>query len=146
MTPRRLILASPALLLLPPPQTARASAEAMAAALRAFTGGAAVTPGRVTLDISPLVENGNTVPLSVIMPSPMTQAEHVRAIAIFNERNPQPHVVSARFSPHSGQAMLATNIRLATSQTIVAVAALSDGSFWSDSAQVIVTLAACLEG
>ncbi len=97
MTPRRLILASPALLLLPPPQPARASAEAMAAALRAFTGGAAVTHGRVTLDISPLVENGNTVPLSVIMPSPMTQAEHVRAIAIINERNPQPHVVCARF-------------------------------------------------
>jgi sulfur-oxidizing protein SoxY len=118
----------------------------MAEALRAFTGGAAVTAGRVALEISPLVENGNTVPLSVMVPSPMTQAEHIRAIAVFNERNPQPHVVTARFSRHSGQAMLATNIRLATSQTILAVAAFSDGSFWSDSAQVIVTLAACLEG
>jgi sulfur-oxidizing protein SoxY len=145
MTPRRLILATPALLLIPPPP-AMASAEAMAEALRAFTGGATVTAGRVALDISPLVENGNTVPLSVMVQSPMTQAEHVRAIAIFNERNPQPHVVTARFSQHSGQAMLATNIRLATSQTILAVAAFSDGSFWSDSAQVIVTLAACLEG
>lgn len=146
MTPRRLILAAPALLLLPPPEPARASAEAMAEALRAFTGGAGVTAGRVGLEISPLVENGNTVPLSVIVQSPMTEADHVRAIAIFNERNPQPHVVTARFSRHSGRAMLATNIRLATSQTILAVAALSDGSFWSDSAQVIVTLAACLEG
>ena len=145
MTPRRLILAAPALLLLPP-EPARASAEAMAEALRAFTGGAAVTAGRVALEISPLVENGNTVPLSVMVPSPMTPAEHIRAIAVFNERNPQPHVVTARFSRHSGQAMLATNIRLATSQTILAVAAFSDGSFWSDSAQVIVTLAACLEG
>ncbi len=145
MIPRRLILAAPAALLLPP-DTARASAEAMAEALRAFTGGAAVTPGRVALDISPLVENGNTVPLSVIVASPMTHSEHVRAIAIFNERNPQPHVVTARFSPRSGRAVLSTNIRLATSQTILAVAALSDGSFWSDSAQVIVTLAACLEG
>jgi sulfur-oxidizing protein SoxY len=146
MTPRRLILAAPALLLLLPPQPARASAEAMAEAMRAFTGGAAVAAGRVALEISPLVENGNTVPLSVIVQSPMTEADHVRAIAIFNERNPQPHVVTARFSRHSGRAMLATNIRLATSQTILAVAALSDGSFWSDSAQVIVTLAACLEG
>lgn len=145
MIPRRLILASPALLLLPP-DTARASAEAMAEALRGFTGGAAVTPGRVALDISPLVENGNTVPLSVIVQSAMTETDHVRAIAVFNERNPQPHVVTARFSRHSGRAMLATNIRLATSQTILAVAAFSDGSFWSDRAQVIVTLAACLEG
>lgn len=145
MIPRRLILASPALLLLSP-DTARASAEAMAEALRGFTGGAAVTPGRVALDISPLVENGNTVPLSVIVQSEMTETDHVRAIAVFNERNPQPHVVTARFSRHSGRAMLATNIRLATSQTILAVAAFSDGSFWSDSAQVIVTLAACLEG
>lgn len=145
MIPRRLILASPALLLLPP-DAARASAEAMAEAMRGFTGGVAVTPGRVALDISPLVENGNTVPLSVIVQSPMTRQDHVRAIAVFNERNPQPHVVTARFSPRSGRAMLATNIRLATSQTIMAVAAFSDGSFWSDSAQVIVTLAACLEG
>jgi sulfur-oxidizing protein SoxY len=144
MTPRRLILATPALLLLS--ERAAATPEAMAEALRAFTGGAVVTPGRVALDISPLVENGNTVPLSVMVQSPMTQAEHIRAIAIFNERNPQPHVVTARFSRHSGRAMLATNIRLATSQTILAVAAFSDGSFWSDSAQVIVTLAACLEG
>jgi sulfur-oxidizing protein SoxY len=143
MTPRRLILAAPALLLLPEP--AHATPEAMAEALREFTGGAAVSPGRVALDISPLVENGNTVPLSVIVESPMTEADHVRAIAIFNERNPQPHIVTARFSPLSGRALLATHIRLATSQTILAVAALSDGTFWSDSAQVVVTLAACLE-
>ncbi|MBR0654655.1 SoxY-related AACIE arm protein [Plastoroseomonas arctica] len=144
-TPRRLLLlAAPTLLL--PPATARASPEAMAAALREFTGGAAVTPGRVAMDISPLVENGNTVPLSVIVDSPMSEADHVSAIAIFNERNPQPHVITAHYSPRSGQALLATHIRLATSQRLLAVAALSDGTFWSDSAQVIVTLAACLEG
>jgi len=144
MTPRRLLLAAPALLLLP--SLARATPEAMAEALRAFTAGAAVRPGRVALDISPLVENGNTVPLSVIVDSPMREDDHVRAIAIFNERNPQPHVITAQFSPRSGRALLATHIRLATSQTLHAVAAFSDGSYWSDSAQVIVTLAACLEG
>ncbi len=111
-----------------------------------FTGGATVTPGRVVFDISPLVESGNTVPLSVIVQSPMTPDDHVRAIAIFNEHNPQPHVVTARVCAHSGRALLATHIRLATSQTILAAAALSDGSFWSDSGQVVVTLAACLEG
>ncbi len=143
-TPRRLLLAAPALLLLP--RIASATPEAMAQAVREFTGGAAVRPGRVALDVSPLVENGNTVPLSVLVDSPMTEAAHVRAIAIFNERNPQPHVITAQFGPRAGRAVLATHIRLATSQTLLAVAAFSDGSFWSDSAQVVVTLAACLEG
>ncbi|WP_439552572.1 SoxY-related AACIE arm protein [Falsiroseomonas sp.] len=141
---RRLLLAAPALLLMP--RQAGATQAAMEEAVRGFTGGAAITRGRVALDISPLVENGNTVPLSVIVDSPMTQADHVRAIAIFNERNPQPHVITAQLGPRAGRAILSTHIRLATSQTLLAVAALSDGSFWSDSAQVVVTLAACIEG
>lgn len=141
---RRLVLVAPALLLRPP--TAWATPEAMAEALRGFTGGAAVQAGRVTMDISPLVENGNTVPLAVVVDSPMTEADHVRAIAVFNERNPQPHVITVRLGPRAGRASLATHIRLATSQTLLAVAELSDGSFWSDRAQVVVTLAACVEG
>lgn len=140
---RRLLLAAPFLLL---PATARGSEAEMRAAMAEFTAGSPVTPGRVAIDISPLVENGNTVPLSVIVDSPMTVADHVRAIAVFNERNPQPHVITARLGPASGRGMLATHIRLATSQRIWAVAALSDGSFWSDSVQVVVTLAACVEG
>ncbi len=141
---RRLLLAAPALLLLP--RQADATPEAMVEAVRGFTGGAPVTAGRVALDISPLVENGNTVPLSVIVESPMTEEDHVRAIAVFNERNPQPHVITAQLGPRAGRALLSTHIRLATSQTLLAVAALSDGSFWSDRAQVVVTLAACIEG
>lgn len=141
---RRLLLAAPALLLRPP--AAWSSPEAMAEALRGFTGGAAVQAGRVAMDISPLVENGNTVPLAVVVDSPMTEADHVRAIAVFNERNPQPHVITVRLGPRAGRASIATHIRLATSQTLLAVAELSDGSFWSDRAQVVVTLAACVEG
>jgi len=144
MAPRRLLLAAPGLLLLP--RGAAATPEAMAEAVHGFTGGAEMRPGRVAIDISPLVENGNTVPLSVIVDSPMTEQDHVRAIAVFNERNPQPHVVAVRLGLRSGRAILATHIRLATSQTLLAVAELSDGSFWSDRAQVIVTLAACVEG
>ena len=143
MLPRRILLAAPALLLRP--EAAHATPEAMADAVQEFTRGAALREGRVAMDISPLVENGNTVPLSVIVDSPMTESEHVRAIAVFNERNPQPHVVTARFGRLSGRALLSTHIRLATSQTILAVAELSDGSFWSDRAMVVVTLAACIE-
>ena len=124
---------------------ARATPEAMAAAIREVTGGAAVREGKVRLDLPPLVENGNTVPLAVEVESPMTAADHVRRIHVFNEKNPQPHVFSATLSPRNGKALLATRIKLADAQKVIAIAELSDGSFWSASADVIVTLAACIE-
>jgi len=139
---RRVLLV--ALLALPRP--ARATPERLTEAIADFTGGVAPRPGGVRLEVSPLVENGNTVPISVQVDSPMTQQDHVRAIAVFNERNPQPHVITARFGPRAGRAVLSTHIRLATSQSLVAVAEMSDGSFRSDRALVVVTLAACVEG
>jgi sulfur-oxidizing protein SoxY len=102
--------------------------------------------GRVALDIAELVENGNTVPVTVRVTSPMTASDHVVGLALFNERNPQRDVVSARLGPRSGQARVSTRIRLATSQKLVAVARMNDGSCWSRSVDVIVTIAACIEG
>ena len=111
-----------------------------------FTGGARVLPGRVTLDIATLVENGNGVPITVAVDSPMTADDHVVAIAIFNERNPERDVARFRLGPRVGKARVATRIRLATSQRLVAVAQFSDGTYRSGSADVVVTLAACIEG
>ena len=120
--------------------------ETTESAIRRFAGTSAIRPGRVTLDLPPLVENGNTVPLSVSVESPMIPADHVRRIGVFNERNPQPNVLTADLGPRAGRATITTRIRLATSQRITAVAEMSDGTFWSDTADVIVTLAACVEG
>ena len=103
------------------------------------------TPGKVKLELPPLSENGNAVPLTVSVESPMTEADHVKAIHVFTEKNPQPDVVSVRLGPRAGRARVATRIRLADTQTVVAICELSDGSFWSDRADVVVTLAACLE-
>ena len=125
---------------------AGATPAEMDVAIRALTGEAEVKPGRVTLDISPLVENGNAVPVTVTVDSPMTGTDYVRAIALFTERNPQPNVAVFRLGPRAGRARVATRMRLATSQKVTAVAELSDGSFWSANAEVIVTLAACVEG
>ena len=124
---------------------ARATPETMQEAIRKVVGPARVTPGRVTLELPPLSENGSTVPLAVSVESPMTEADHVRAIHVFTEKNPQPDVAAFRFGPRAGRASVATRIRLADTQTVVAIAQLSDGSFWSASAAVVVTLAACLE-
>jgi sulfur-oxidizing protein SoxY len=104
-----------------------------------------VALGRVKVDIPPLVENGNTVPLTVSVDSPMTEADHVKAIHVFTEKNPQPEVAAFHLGPRAGRARVATRIRLADTQTVVAIAELSDGSFWSARADVVVTLAACLE-
>jgi len=122
-----------------------ATPQAMQEAIREIVGERAVQRGRVKLDVPPLVENGNTVPLTVAVESPMTEADHVKAIHIVNEKNPQPHVISVMLGPRAGRATLSTRIKLADSQQIVAIAEMSDGSFWSESTDVIVTIAACVE-
>ena len=124
---------------------AAATPDTMHAAIRKVIGEAPVRKGKVKLDIPPLVESGNTVSLSVSVESPMTANAHVKAIHVFNEKNPLPNVVGIRLGPRAGRATLATRIRLADSQTVTAIAELSDGSFWSDSVSVIVTLPACVE-
>lgn len=124
---------------------ARATPAEMQEAIRTVVGSATVTPGKVTLDLPPLIENGNAVPLTVDVASPMTEAEHVRAIHVFTQKNPQPNVASFHLGPRAGRARVATRVRLADSQTVIAICQLSDGSFWSASADIVVTLAACLE-
>jgi len=125
---------------------ARAEPAAMQAAIRDLVGDVLIRQGRVTLEIAPLVENGNTVPVTVQAESPMTASDHVRQFALFTESNPQPHVAVFHLGPRAGIAKVYTRMRLATSQSITAIAVMSDGSVWSDRADVIVTLAACVEG
>ena len=124
---------------------ARATPATMAAAIREVVGEAQVHEGKVTLELPPLVENGNAVPMTVTVESPMTAADHVKAIHVFNEKNPQPYIASFRLGPRAGKAKISTRVRLADSQTVVAIAELGDGSFWSAGADMIVTLAACIE-
>ena len=124
---------------------ASAQADDLAAAIAAFTGGATVRPGRVTMEIAKLVDNGNVVPLSVTVDSPMTANDHVKAIHVFTEKNPQPNVISAKLGPRAGKAEIQTRVRLADTETVVAICEMSDGSFWSNTVDVIITLGACLE-
>jgi len=124
---------------------AGATSATMATAIREVIGEATVREGKVKLDVPPLVENGNTVSLGVSVDSPMNPADYVKTIFIFNEKNPLPNVANFHLGPRAGKASVATRIRLADSQQLVAIAQLSDGSFWSASVDVIVTLAACVE-
>jgi sulfur-oxidizing protein SoxY len=117
----------------------------LATAIRNVVGEALVRTGKVKLDVPPLVENGNTVPMTVSVSNPMTSDDYVKSIHVFNEKNPQPNVGNFYLGPHAGRAQISTRIRLADSQKIVAIARLSDDSFWSTSVDVVVTLAACTE-
>jgi sulfur-oxidizing protein SoxY len=114
-------------------------------AIRNLVGEAPLRTGKVKLDIPPLVENGNTVPMTVSVTSPMTADDYVKSIHVFNEKNPQPYIGNFYLGPAAGRAQVATRIRLADSQKVVAIAQMSDGSFWSSSVDVVVTLAACTE-
>jgi sulfur-oxidizing protein SoxY len=122
-----------------------ATTQSMLAAIKGVIGDAALRKGKVKLEVPPLVENGNSVTTTVSVESPMTADDHVKAIHVFNEKNPQPNVIGVRLGPRAGRAMFSTRIRLADSQKIIAIAEMSDGSFWSDETDVVVTMAACVE-
>ena len=124
---------------------ADATPAMLQAAIRNVVGEANVRAGKVKLDIPPLVENGNTVPMTVSVTSPMTADEYVKSIHVFNEKNPQPNIGNFYLGPRAGRAQVSTRIRLADSQKVTAIARLSDNTFWSATADVVVTLAACTE-
>ena len=125
--------------------SASATPAMLGEAIRNVIGESNLQKGRVTLDVPPLVENGNAVPVTIIVESPMSEADHVKAIHVFNEKNPQPHVITVALGPRAGKARVATRIKLADAQRVVGIAEMSDGSFWTGEANVVVTIAACVE-
>jgi sulfur-oxidizing protein SoxY len=108
-------------------------------------GSSKINQGRVKISLPPLVENGHLVPLSVNVDSPMTPADYVKAIHVFTDKNPLPEVISFYLGPGAGRASFSTRVRLADSENVIAIAQMSDGSFWSQNVFVVVTTAACLE-
>lgn len=138
-----------ALLLRARPAAASAAAAADPPALRAamarFLGGATPRDGRITIELPEMVENGNAVPVTLSVDSPMTERDRVVAMALFASRNPAPEVAEFQLGPRTGRARVATRIRLATSQQVVALARLADGTVWTQRVDVLVTLAACVE-
>ena len=144
MQRRRFLVLSGSGLIVPlaPTTQARATPAEVASLITQLVGEAELRDGRVRLDLPVMVENGNAVAMTVSIDAPASQ---VRSIDVFAEGNPLPHVVRLQFGPRAGAARVATRIRLATSQTVIAVAKLADGSCWRDSVDLLVTLAACID-
>ncbi len=145
---RRLFLASGAgvvLSIVARPVAAFAQSSVLTALVKEYAATGVVTEGRVKFDIARLVDNGNSVPTEVAVDSPMTRQHYVVGIKVFNEKNPQNDVAQFTLTPQSGRARVATRIRLATTQQLVAVAKMNDGSCWTHTVEVLVTVASCVE-
>ncbi|HSD54105.1 MAG TPA: thiosulfate oxidation carrier protein SoxY [Burkholderiales bacterium] len=127
------------------PQRALGQTAAIDELVRAATRGAPARKGRVKLELPVLADNGNSVAMKVSITSPMSAADHVKSIRLLSERNPVRDMATFHLGPRAGRAEIASRVRLAGSQNVVAVAEMSDGSFWFDVANVIVTLSACLD-
>ena len=154
MKARRRFLAMVASLALPvlPPLARAQSADNPIAPIdlrdpdvQSVTKGKAIRQGRVVLELPQLAENGNSVAMRLTVESPMTSQDHVRAVHLFSERNPVRHMATFYLGPRAGRAEIVSRVRLAGSQRVIALAELSDGSFWSGSAGVVVTISACLD-
>ena len=125
------------------PNLAAADAASTAAGIKKIIGGKTPKQGRITLELPQIAENGNTVPIAFEVQSPMTDADHVKAVHIFADANPRPFVASIRFSPASGRARAATRMRMIKTQNVIAVAEMSDGSIYMAKSEVKVTIGGC---
>lgn len=126
-------------------RAADADSESVEIMLHKVTGGAKVQPGRVKLELPQFADNGNSVSLKVSVDSPMSATDYVKSIHLYGPRNPRPNMANFYLGPRAGRAQVTTRVRLGGSQRVLAVAALSDGSFWSATADVVVTLSACYD-
>jgi sulfur-oxidizing protein SoxY len=150
MSPRRLTrrvavarLGAGCAVLALPPLCARAGETETMSAIRDIFGDVTPKTGRITLELPPLAESGNSVPLRVSIDSPMTEADHVRRVCIFANRNPRPLIATVIFAPQAGKAAFSTTLRLSGTQDVIAMAELSDGTIWTEQAPVMVTVGAC---
>lgn len=125
------------------PGGARATPSEAEAEIAKFTGGKRAEPGRIAIDLPEIAENGNAIPLSVTVDSPMTPADHVTDVLVVADGNPNPRVAAFRFTPMSGRAEAATRIRLAATENVIVVARTGDGRFYTARKEVKVTIGGC---
>jgi len=122
---------------------AQGGPQAWEEALKRIVGDAQPTDGRVTFELPEIAENGNTVPFTISVDSPMTEKDHVKALHVIATANPQPGVATFRFTPLSGKASVASRMRLAQTQDVIGLAELGDGRFLMTRRPVKVTIGGC---
>lgn len=124
-------------------KSAKADASAVEAAIKKAIGDKTPKSGRVSLELPQIAENGNTVPFSVSVDSPMSESDYVKAVHIFADKNPNPDVATFRFTSANGKARVSSRMRLLKSQNVIGVAEMSDGSVYMTKTPVKVTIGGC---
>ncbi|MBM3557066.1 MAG: sulfur oxidation protein SoxY [Alphaproteobacteria bacterium] len=142
---RRFAFGAGIALLALPAGPAWATKADVAAKIKEIAGATPIRKGRVKIDLPVLVESANSVSLRVSVEQSLPHDQRVLSFHVFAEGNPLPNVAHFHFGPRAGRRMVATRIRLADSQTVIALAKCADGSIWLDSIEVLVALAACLD-
>jgi sulfur-oxidizing protein SoxY len=127
------------------PPGAWPTSTALEEAIRQRIGVRESRPGGITLSLPKLAETGNSVPLTVAVDSAMTQEDHVLRIHLFVPGNPETVASTYHLGVRAGRAQISTQIRLARTQTVLALAEMSDGAVRSDAASIVVTLGACVD-
>ena len=145
---RRALLGGGAAALLPVvfATPARAEDEPEVAAFKSYVGSRAVRTGRLKLDVPRIADNGNVVPVKIQMPGPFAAGAEVRSIHLFSEKNPVAQMAVFHFPVAVPRIEIESRVRLAGSQRLAAVATLADGSLYSATADIVVTVSACLDG
>lgn len=126
-------------------RAARADDDSLDPQAAKIAKGGPMKKGKVTVTLPQLADNGNSVPIRIVVDSPMTATDYVKSIHLYSERNPVSNMANFYLGPRAGKAEIDSRVRLAGSQKVTAVAALSDGTFWYDAAAIVVTLSACLD-
>lgn len=134
---------SAALALALAPDFALGDVASTEAELKRLYGERPMEESRIKLDLPPIAENGLVVPVNIEVESPMTDEDHVKAVHLFAEGNPAPRVASFYFTPANGKAATSTRIRLAKTQTVVAVCEMSSGALHVARAEIKVTIGGC---
>lgn len=125
------------------PSVAAADKAAVDKAMSEDFGGKTAKAGKITLELPQIAENGNTVPIGLDIESPMTADNYVKTAFIYAEGNPNPRVCSINFTPANGLAKASTRMRLLKTQNVTVVAEMSDGSVYSETVEVKVTIGGC---
>jgi sulfur-oxidizing protein SoxY len=115
-------------------------------AIASFLNGRTPRWGRVNLDLPRIAENGNSLPIGVTVESPMTQADHVKTVHIYGEKNPRRMIARFEFGPNAPRAAIESRIRLSGVQRVAAFAEMADGSLWWAGQHVHVTISSCIDG
>ncbi len=123
--------------------TAEAAAKTWQEAVKAAIGDAKPVEGKVTVTLPEIAENGNTVPFSIEVESPMSDSDYVKSVHVIATGNPRPEVASFNFTPASGKAAVSSRMRLGKTQDVLAIATMSDGKIYMAKRNVKVTIGGC---